>query len=80
MNQYESTKWGVHVKGPNTILAAHSFQEAVEKSQEINAYALSRIPEMKSPFYPLLWATVERWEDLTTSEHNPAETDWSETC
>lgn len=26
------------------------------------------------------WATVERWEDLSNSEHNPDETDWSETC
>jgi len=77
MNAFDCN-WGVLVCGPDNVLAAHSFREAVEKCHEINMtmVAFSERPESNSPFFPRVFAQVGIWEDIASSPHNPDETDW----
>ncbi len=79
MNIYESTKWGVFAAGPGNVFAAHSFEEAVEKASEMNKLIVDYIkPISGSSHYPLLFAQVDRWENIASFEHNPYETDWND--
>ncbi len=78
---YDREKWMVHVYGPDSVLAAKSFSEAVEKCNLINVGLLEIAKTVRSelkPVYPLAWAVVEIWDSLVLGEHDPEETDWTE--
>ena len=74
---HNSVKWGVHVSGPDSILAAHSFEEAVTQSNLINTFIIEASIG-KSDHYPIVFANVIIWPD--NCEHDPAATDWNEFC
>jgi hypothetical protein len=78
---YESRKWGVLVNGPGTILAAHSFEEAVTKAAEINQMVVEHILPKANQFTPSLWAQAHLWSEIgSDDDHDPEETDWDEIC
>lgn len=74
--------WGVHVLGPDNVLAAHSFREAVEKCHEINMTLVNFFESErgKDPLYPRVFAQVARWEDIASGLHEPDKTDWANAC
>ncbi len=76
MNIYESTKWGVHIIGPDSVLAASSFHEAVEKSTQINTEVIARYAAFATENSPLFWAVIMQWPDGHGS-HDPESTDWN---
>lgn len=80
MSVYDGVKWGVNVKGPDSVLAAHSFQEAVAQCARINQDLLVAIEHgaFSSIHHPIMWATVGIWSDMSGGEHRPEETDWDE--
>jgi hypothetical protein len=77
MNIYDEQKWGVLIIGPDDIFAAKSFEEAAEKASEINKMITDHIkPKCTNPNYPVVFAQVDKWENITSSEHDPLDTDW----
>ncbi|MGJ8687316.1 MAG: hypothetical protein ACSHWQ_07545 [Spongiibacteraceae bacterium] len=80
MSIYNSVKWCVHVAGPDSVLAASSFTEAVEQCDRINRNLVKMQPEFDSEHYPILWAKIEPWEDVASGPHNPEKTNWDEVC
>lgn len=80
-NVYDAQQWGVHVSGPDSVLAARSFEEAVEQCERINRNIVKHIkPESDSLVCPLIWAKVELWADISKGAHEPEKTDWDEIC
>lgn len=78
-NPYDNACWGVHVSGPDSVMAAKSFEEATEQCARINAnIAYITKPESNSPNYPLMWAKVDLWENISKGIHDPESTDWSD--
>lgn len=54
-------EWTVHVSGPDDVLPAKDYADAVELANEINAwYAKEQLPKLMADFpgfYPRSWAT-----------------------
>lgn len=80
MNVYDSVKWGVHVVGPDSVLAAKSFTEAVEQCDRINSNLVKMQPEFDSEYDPILWAQVDQWQNIASGPHEPEKTNWAEVC
>lgn len=80
MSVYNSVKWGVHVSGPDSVLAAKDFTEAVEQCDRINRNLVKMQPEFTSEFHPIMWAKVEQWETISNGPHDPENTDWDDIC
>lgn len=58
-NPYESVKWEVHVAGPDDVLPASSFQDAVHQAAAINAVAIGFIERGKiTEHHPILFANI----------------------
>jgi len=77
MNIYDSQKWGVYIAGPGNVLAANTFEEATEKAAELNKIVVDHIKSNYSGGnYPIVFANVDRWENISKFEHSPSETDW----
>lgn len=77
-NIYDQTKWGVRVCGTDTILACHSFEQAVFRAGKINTFITRRVkPESNSPHYPLIFAQVDKWENMAGNDtpHEPDSVD-----
>lgn len=80
-NAYDNTKWGVHFCGPDTILAAESFEHAVKKAEEINKMVIDFFkPMAESEYSPIFFAQVDVWSELSKGEHDPSESDWDDIC
>jgi len=61
MNPYEEFRWEVHVTGPDDVLPANSFQDAVHKAAEINAVCIDVIESGKiTDLHPVVFATIVR--------------------
>ena len=73
MNIYDEHNWGVHVIGPDNVLAARSFEEAAEKAAFLNGVVANVIK--KDPKF-ITYAQVCLWENVTSAQHNPEDTDW----
>jgi len=79
MNPYEDEKWAVHIQGPDNVYAAKDFNQAAEKAAKFNRYFVKLIPlltRFTSKEYPIAFAQVVRWRDVSNEPHNPEETDW----
>jgi len=81
MKAHESVKWGVHIIGPDTVKAAHSFRHAVAKCDDINQKILNMIEAgfFSTEDYPVMFANVFVWPDSQWN-HKPDETDWDDIC
>lgn len=82
-DQSNDMKWGVHVLGPDNVLAAHSFREAVEKCHEINMAIImfsERAQIADNDLMPRVFAQVAPWEQIASGPHDPDETDWANAC
>ncbi len=80
MSVYEHVKWGVHIHGPDSILAATDFNQAVEKCNEFNSL-ITLLGVQQRPlqeYRPIVFATVFIWDEKVT--HDPESTDWNELC
>lgn len=74
MSVYEEVKFGVHIIGPDTIVAAKDFKEAADNAAEINASYYGT----RTPYSPLIYANVIEWNSRKYGEHDPDATDWSD--
>ena len=80
MNAFEKKKWGVRVCGPDTVLAASSFKEAVQHCNRINT-GIQRMAE--SGFFngesmPVYFAQVDTWDQIAgDAPHDPENNDWN---
>lgn len=80
-NPYNEYKWGVLVSGPCNVLAAHSFDEAVEKANEINnALVKFSHSDLCNENYPAVFAQVAIWSDISNGDHDPENTIWENAC
>ena len=79
---FNDTKWGVHVLGPDNVLAASSFEEANQKAFEINQalLAFTKNPRYEDVKGVGCFAQVAIWGQIANFEHNPSETDWDNSC
>ena len=80
MSVFDSVNWGVHIVGPDSVLAAKDFTEAVEQCDRINRNLVRMQPEFDSNLHPILWAKVEVWGDISAATHEPEKTNWDEVC
>ena len=81
-NAYDARQWGVHISGPDTVLAARSFKEAVEQCGKINQTIVQHTSlTATNLMYPVVWAKVEIWRDIAgNAPHEPEKTNWDEVC
>jgi hypothetical protein len=81
MKAHESVLWGVHISGPDTVKAAHSFSHAVEKAGQINQSILDLIAtgSFSTELHPIMFANIFIWPERQ-GEHDPENTDWDELC
>ncbi len=83
MSQYDKLKWGLHIAGPDSILACHNFQHAVQKCKEINDMLVSMIDETlpHQEYRPIIFAKIYPWNELANDdEHDPENENWDEIC
>ena len=83
-NFFKDTKWGVHVLGPDNVLAAESFEQANQKAFEINQaldiFSKSGRHEAKGVLSVGCFAQVAIWDQIARFEHEPGKTDWDNSC
>lgn len=83
-NPYDEIKWGVLVNGPCNVLAAHSFEEAATRANEINdamlAFQKTETFKKDSEFMPVVWAVVGVWDQIASGDHDPENTVWENAC
>jgi hypothetical protein len=70
---YDNEKWGVHVIGPDSLMAAESFEEANDRAHQINT-SLSKEENDDIMVYAYLFL----WDEQQFGLHAPEETDWSD--
>lgn len=75
-NIYETTNWGVHIRGADNVLAAIDFDHAVKKCDEINCIIVHQIKPNCDEHCPIIFAQVGKWEDIATHSHDPKNEDW----
>jgi hypothetical protein len=62
--------YGINVRGPDDIIAARSYPEAVEMAQRLNAAFAAHVATKHHIYDPLIWAIPGVW--LGTPESHAA--------
>lgn len=76
MSLYDYVEWCVYLNGADIVLAANTFNDAVEFANKINIVVGEHADETKSN--PLIFAQVELWKNVSDDDHEPDKVDWSE--
>lgn len=84
MISFVDIKWGVHVIGPDNVLAAESFEDANQQAYEINktiaGFVRSRSSDASVGYWPVCYARVAEWDRIASFPHDPSKTNWAEAC
>ena len=75
---YNQNKWGVHITGPDSYLAAESFAEASRKAHGLNeGFEKASIDHINySEYDPIVLASVILWPEVNS--HNPEDVNWDD--